>query len=171
MASTKFAFTSQPAAGLAIPIFIAEDEAEEFEQAIHRKIGERARLLFEESGRAPGNDEANWLRAEAEILRSGLQVRESGSWAAIDASLPEASAQGVRILVRPRRVIVRAQLQAEAENDSAERTKSDHEIFLAATLNLEVHPPSAVASFRDGNLKLMIKKSQPDKPLVAAQYS
>ena len=172
MASTKFAFTSRPAAELAIPRFVAEHEAEEFEQTIQGKIGDRARLLFEESGCAPGNDEANWLRAESEILSSGLQVRESGSWVAINASLPEASARGVQILVRPKRVIVRARRRAEAEDLSTEGTKSDQEeILLATSLNIEVQPPSAVASFKDRNLKLMIKKSRPHKFLVAAQHS
>jgi HSP20 family molecular chaperone IbpA len=164
MASPKLAFTSRPRSELATPTFVADHEAEELEQAIHRKIGERARLLFEESGRASGNDEANWFRAESEIVRSELQVRESGSWVAINASIPDASTQGMRILVRPKRVIVRAERKAAAQNYCAESAESDPgEIFLAANLAVEVHPPSAVASFRDHNLQLMIKKRQPDK--------
>jgi HSP20 family molecular chaperone IbpA len=166
MASTKLAFNARPLPGLAIPTFAAESEAEELEQAIHRKIGERARLLFEQSGCAPGNDQANWFRAESEILCSGIQVRESGSWVRVNASLPGASGHGMRILVRPKRVIVRAQRQAAGEEHSAEGAESDQgDIFLAANLTVEVHPPSAVASFRDHNLQLMVKKSQPDKPL------
>jgi HSP20 family molecular chaperone IbpA len=166
MASTKLAFTSRHSADLATPTFVAESEAEELEQTIRRKIGERARLLFEESGRAPGNDEANWFRAESEIVRSGLQARESGSWVAVNAFIPDASAQGMQILVRPKRVIVRAQRQAAGEEHSAEGAKSDQEeIFLAANLTVEVHPASAVASFRDHNLQLMVKKSRPDKLL------
>src|ERR1700756_3473220 len=137
MASTKLAFTSRPFSELLIPSFIPEDQAEELERAIHRKIGERARILFEESGRAPGNDETNWFRAESEILRSGLQVRESGSWVAINASIPDASGHRVQILVRPKRVIVRTQRQG-AEGHSAEGTKSNEdEIFLATNLNVE----------------------------------
>jgi Protein of unknown function (DUF2934) len=165
MASPKFAFASRPLSELATPTFLGEHEAEELEQAIHRKISERARLLFEESGRAPGNDEANWFRAESEILRAGdLQVRESGSWVAVNGSIPDASGRGMQILVRPKRVIVRVERTAAGENRSAEKAKSDQgEIFLAAHLTAEVHPPSAVASFRDHNLQLMIKKRQPGK--------
>jgi len=165
VASTELAFTSRHSAELATPTFVAEFEAEALEQKIHRKIGERARLLFEESGRAPGNDEANWFRAESEILRSP-QVRESGSWVAVTASIPDASERGMQILVRPKRVIVRAQRQTAGEEGSAEGAKSDQgEIFLAANLPVEVHPPSAVASFRDHNLHLMIKKHHPEKLL------
>ena len=167
MASSKLAFSSRHLAELATPTFVAERDAQELEQAIHTKIGERARQLFEESGRAPGNDEANWFRAESEILQSGLQVRESGSWVAINASLPDASAHGMQILVRPKRVIVRAQRQTSGEPGSPESGNSNPgEIFLAANVTVDVHPPSAVASFRDHNLQLMIRKSQPGKLVV-----
>jgi HSP20 family molecular chaperone IbpA len=95
-------------------------------------------------------------------------VRESGSWLALTASLPDASAQGMQILVRPNRVIVRAHRNV-AEDHSAERANLDKEIYLAANLTVEVLPPSAVASFRDQNLQLMIKKSQPSKLLESAE--
>jgi HSP20 family molecular chaperone IbpA len=166
--ATKLVFTSLPTLTSATPTFISGQEADDLEQAIHTKIGERARTLFEESGREPGNDTANWFRAEADILRSDLQVRESGSWLALTASLPDASAQGMQILVRPNRVIVRAHRNV-AEDHSAERANLDKEIYLAANLTVEVLPPSAVASFRDQNLQLMIKKSQPSKLLESAE--
>jgi len=76
--------------------------AEELEQAIYGKIRERAYLLFEQSGREPGNEDANWLRAESEILRSGGEVRVSGSWVTLNVSIPDASEQGLQIAVRPR---------------------------------------------------------------------
>jgi HSP20 family molecular chaperone IbpA len=133
------------------------------EQVIYQKICERAYLLFEQSGRKLGNEETNWLRAESEILRSGLQVRESGSWVALSASIPDASGQDMQIVVRPTRVVVRAQ-ESSDEQDSPERAKQNkREIFLAANLSVEVDPPSAAASFRDHNLHLMIRKRQPDK--------
>ena len=167
MPATKLAFTSLPTLTSATPTFLSGQEADDLEQAIHTKIGERARLVFEESGRTPGNDAANWLRAEAEILRSDLQVRESGSWLALTAALPDASAQGMQILVRPNRVIVRAHRDVAGDH-SAERANLDKEIYLAANLAVDVLPPSAVASFRDDNLQLMIKKSQPGKILGSA---
>ena len=172
MASTKFALSSRPFSELATPTFLSENEADELEHAIHQKIGERARLLYEESGRAPGNDEANWFRAESEILRPGLQVRESGSWVAINASIPEASGQGMQILVRPKRVFVRAQRQASADEHSTEGARSEpEEILLATNLDVEVHPPSAAASFKDRNLQLMIRKSRTSKVFGSPEAS
>jgi len=163
MPATKTPFRSRPAQVSAAPSFIGGREADELEQAICGKIRERAYLLFEESGREPGNEGANWLRAESEIVRSGAQVRESGSWMTLNASIPDASGEGLQIVVRPRRVLVRAR---EASNgpDCSELAKlGGREIFLATNLTAEVDPQSAAASFRDHNLHLMVRKRRAGK--------
>ena|ERR1700687_177352 len=163
MPATKTPFRSRPAHASATPSFVGGREAEELEQAIYGKIRERAYLLFEESGREPGNEGANWLRAESEIVRSGAQVRESGSWMTLNASIPDASGEGLQIVVRPRRVLVRAR---EASNgpDCSELAKlGGREIFLATNLTAEVDPQSAAASFRDHNLHLMVRKRRAGK--------
>lgn len=162
MPATKTPFRSRPAQASATPNFVAGREAEELEQAIYGKIRERAYLLFEESGREPGNEGANWLRAESEIVRSGAQVRDSGSWMTLNASIPDASGEGLQIVVWPRRVLVRAR---EAGNgpDCSELAEGGREIFLAANLAAEVDPQSAAASFRDHNLHLMVRKRRAGK--------
>ncbi len=157
MPATRTAFRSRPTLASTIPNFVSGREAEELEQLIYAKISERAYLLFEQSGREPGNEGANWLRAESEILRSGVEVRESGSWVTLTAIIPDAFAQGLQIVVRPTRVLVRAREACSTKQD-------EREIFLAANLTAEVDPPSAAASFKDHNLHLMVKKRRPDKP-------
>ena len=163
MSTTKAAFSLRPTLASANPSFISGGEAEELEQAIYEKIRERAYLLFEQSGREAGNEEANWSRAESEIVRSGAQVRESGSWVTLTASIPEGSGLGMQIVVRPTRVLVRAMESCNGQD----RTESAHprgrEIFLAANLTTEVDPASAAASFKNHNLHLMVKKRRPDK--------
>jgi HSP20 family molecular chaperone IbpA len=163
MPATKTAFSSRPTLASATPSFLFGRESEELEQTIFEKIRERAYLLFEQSGREPGNEDANWSRAESEILRSGVHVRESGSWVALSFSIPDASGEGMQIAVRPTRVVVRTRV-ASNEREASEGAKQDErEIFLAANLAAEVDPGSAAASFRDHSLHLMIKKSRPDK--------
>jgi hypothetical protein len=162
MPATKTPFRSRPAQASATPSFIGGREAEELEQTIYGKIRERAYLLFEESGREPGNEGANWLRAESEVVRSGAQVRDSGSWMTLNASIPDASGEGLQIVVWPRRVLVRAR---EAGNgpDCSELAESGRQIFLAANLASEVDPQSVAASFRDHNLHLMVRKRRAGK--------
>jgi hypothetical protein len=162
MPAAKTPFSSRPAQASATPSFVGGREAEELEQAICGKIRERAYLLFEESGGEPGNEGANWLRAESEIVRSGAQVRDSGSWMTLNASIPDASGEGLQIVVWPRRVLVRAR---EAGNgpDCSELVEGGREIFLAANLAAEVDPQSAAASFRDHNLHLMVRKRRAGK--------
>ena len=156
MSATKLAFSSLPASTLVTPSFLVDREAEDLEERVANRVRERAQLLFEQSGGMPGNDEANWLQAEAEILRSNMEVRESGTWLSLKASIPDASGQGIQITVRAKRVLVRA-TQINNEQNSKQ---GDEEIFLAANLPVEVDPPSAAASFRNHNLLLMIKKAQ-----------
>ncbi len=137
------------------------------ERALSQKISERARLIFEQSGSTPGNDEANWLQAESEILRPKLEVRESGTWVTLSASILNTSGHGmpiidVQIVVRPTRVIVRAKETHNEQNSSEAEERDQREVFLAANLAVEVDPPSAAASFRDHVLRLMIRKRRPD---------
>jgi HSP20 family molecular chaperone IbpA len=164
MTATKITFSSRPTQSPAFPSFIHGREAEELEQAIYDKIRERAYLLFEQSGRQPGNESANWMRAESEILRSDAQVRESGSWLTLNASIPEACAEGLQIVVRSMRVLVRARKSTNGPDGSEPAQQGGEEIFLAVNLTAEVDPGSATASFRDHNLHLMVRKRRPDKP-------
>ena len=158
MPATKRAFSSRPALISTTPRFLPGPEAEELEQVIHAKIRDRAYALFEESGRAPGNEDANWLRAESEVLRSDLHVRESGSWVALSASLADASGEDIQIAVRPTRVLIRARTERHDSSSPEAGERPDSEIVLAAHLQSDVDPQSASGSFRDKNLLVMIRK-------------
>jgi len=162
MPAPKLAFSSLPPR-LATPNFVVGQEADELEQAVHDKIRETARLLFEQSGGTPGQDEANWLQAESEVLRGNVNVQETGTWISLSASIPDASGQGIAIVVRATRVLVWAM------QDKNEQTTGDKhaEIFLATNLPVEVDPASAVASFRNHNLHLMIKKLRPGNAVAS----
>lgn len=159
MPATKTAFSFEPALASTTPAFIAGQEADAMEQAILARIRERAYRIFEESGRVAGKDTENWARAESEILRTSLQVRESGSWISLSASLPTDFCQGIQIAVKPGRVAVCASRTRHLQSASPQ---DQEEIFLGANLAVQVEPSSAAASFRDGTLRLMIKKRRSD---------
>jgi HSP20 family molecular chaperone IbpA len=163
MSATKTAFSSLPALTATTPTFRVGAAAEELEQRVTERIRERAYSLFEQSGGEPGNDDANWMRAESEILRSDVRLRESGSWLALTAFLPDVSVQDMQIAVRPRRVLMRA-TGAGTKQDFSDRNGSGaSEIFLVANLAVDVDPASAAASFREQTLRLMIRKRRTDK--------
>jgi HSP20 family molecular chaperone IbpA len=143
------------------PTFLSGAGAEELEKALFSRICERAYLVYEQSGCVPGNDDANWARAEAEILRSDIQIRESGSWLALTASLPGASPQEMQIVVRPRRVLMRA--WGARKDLSQQNGQGAGEIFAAGNLTAEVDPSSAAASFKEQTLHLMVRKRRPNK--------
>src|SRR5258706_9139886 len=116
MSAPKLAFGSRPALSSTIPKFLVGPEADAMEQMLFDKISERARLIFEQSGSTPGNDEANWLQAESEILRPGFEVFESATWVTLIASIPDTSGGDTQIVVRPTRVIVRAKETHNEQN-------------------------------------------------------
>src|SRR5438270_5434089 len=157
MSATKFAFTSVPLSALTTPTFLAGQEADDLEQSVGTKVRERAEMLFEQSGRVPGNDEANWLQAESEILRADVEIRESGTWVSVKAPMADCDGRGMQIVVRPKRVLGRAKKTESQPGAPPEPS----ETFFVASLPVEVDPRSGAASFRDHNLLLMIKKVHP----------
>jgi HSP20 family molecular chaperone IbpA len=161
---TKLAFNLSPTLTSATPSFINGRDAEELELAIYERIRERAYQLFEQSGREPGNESANWLRAESEIVRSGVEVRESGSWVTLTASIPDGTGLGMQIVIRPTRVVVRTTDACNGRDSTESAQRSGREIFLAANLDAEVDPASATASFKNHRLHLMVKKRRVGKP-------
>lgn len=163
MPATKTAFSSLPALASTTPTFRIGAAAAELEQRVSERIREHAYSLFEQSGRESGNEDANWIRAESEILRSNVQVRESGSWLALTAFLPDASGQEMQIAVQPRRVVVQATAGDKKQDFSDHNGAAAGEIFLAANLAMDVDPSSAAASFRDQTLRLMVRKRRTDK--------
>ena len=156
MATAKRAYTSKPSMATA-PRFVNKSEADELEHAIRNRIADRAYQLYEASGYAPGRDREHWLQAESEVLRQGLDVRESGSWLSVNGSLPSVAAEDMEIYVDARRIIIRAK-QQPSQTVPASSGISSTEMFLGADLPTEVEPGTATAALKDGKLTIMVKK-------------
>jgi HSP20 family molecular chaperone IbpA len=160
MATSKQALSDK--AGPKTPQIIGEDEKQSFDQAIHKRVSERAYLLYESSGREDGNQDSHWLQAENEVLQRGLEIRESGSWLSVNASLPDVSADDVQVYLEPNRIIVRAEKSQAMQNaESQERGLTAQEVFLMSDLESAVDPSTASAAFKDQRLTLMVKKRYP----------
>jgi HSP20 family molecular chaperone IbpA len=144
------------------PRIVPEHKGESIHQRIRDRIAERAYFLYESSGREEGHDLKHWLHAESQILQHGLDIRESGSWLSVNASLPDVSGGDVEIYLEPTRVIVRAEKTSAPSNTSSQTEGlTQQELFLVEDLNTEIEPNTASASFRDQKLSLMVKKRYP----------
>jgi HSP20 family molecular chaperone IbpA len=158
MASPKTALSNTSKS----PQLIGEDQQQTFQESVRQRISERAFDLYRESGGEHGNDENHWLQAESEILQRGMEVRESGSWLAVNGAIPDISADTIEIVLTPNRVMVRAEKHEAIRNaDSSTEGLKQREIYLVADLNTEVEPSTASAAFKDQKLTVMVKKRYP----------
>ncbi len=131
-------------------------------ELIRRQVTGRAHSIFQESGRQQGNDDANWLKAESEILQYGLETRESGSWFQVNAIIPEAAAEGIQVFLDPHRVVVHSAKSDETRDGQSGKTDIvQPKLFLIADFTPEVDPSTASASFKEQKLTLMVKKRYP----------
>jgi HSP20 family molecular chaperone IbpA len=152
MPSPKPAFAARRAA---TPQLVDKIEGQKIVEALHQRLAERAYALFEESGRQNGNDEKNWSQAKVELLQS-LEMRKSGTWVALTASIPGASPESIQIYVETNRVIVKAEKAANAVCIDSRHEASV--MFFAADFDVEVDPGTATAAFKNETLNLLVKK-------------
>lgn len=172
MATSKPALSSKTTPAIAPKIISEADEREAFDQMLQRHVAERAYRLFEESNAAHGKDQEHWLQAESEILQHGMEIRESGSWLSISASVPDASGGNLDIYLEANRAIVHGQKTSQQQDTSAgTRTFSQQDFFLKSDLSAEIDPSTASAALKDQKLTIMVKKRHPAGPTASGSPS
>ena len=140
---------------------LAEDQNAAFQDKVRQRVAERAYDIYQNSGGQPGNDYEHWIQAENEVLQRGIEVRESGSWLALNASIPDSSADDVEICLTPTSVTVRAEKSEQIKDAANEQGLNQREIFLTHDLNTEIEPSTASATLKDQKLTIMVKKRYP----------
>ena len=152
MASPKSALSGS----VKTPQIVSEDQSAAFQDRVHQRISERAYHIYQNSGGDHGNDFEHWVQAENEVLQRGIEVRESGSWLALNATIPDNSADVVEICLTPSNVVVRTEKDDASGHEAGER-----EIFLTHDLKIEIEPATASATLKDQKLTIMVKKRFP----------
>lgn len=152
------------------PQIVSEDQNAAFQDKVRQRVAERAYDIYQNSGGQPGNEYEHWIQAENEVLQRGIEVRESGSWLAFNASIPDGSADDVEICLTPTSVTVRAEKSEQLKDAGAnEQGLAQREIFLTHDLNIEIEPSTASATLKDQKLTIMVKKRYPlNTPASAA---
>lgn len=141
---------------------VSEDQQAAFQDKVRQRVSQRAHEIYRESDGSHGNDYQHWIQAENEVLQRGLEVRESGSWLALNASIPDSSADSVEVCLTATNVTVRTEKRQSAGNaDSQEQGPASREIFLTHDLNTEIEPSTASATLKDEKLTIMVKKRYP----------
>jgi HSP20 family molecular chaperone IbpA len=144
------------------PQILSEDQHAAFQDKVRQRVSQRAYDIYQNSGSQDGNDYEHWIQAENEVLQRAIEVRESGSWLAFNASIPEGSADDVEICLTPTSVTVRAEKsQAFKTPEGNEQELTEREIFLTHDLTTEIEPSTASATLKDQKLTIMVKKRYP----------
>jgi len=108
---------------------------------LEEAIGRRAYELFEGRGCEQGQDLADWLRAESDVLQPlPVKVSEYRDRLAVEGQLPGFSAEEIEVSVEPRRLIISGRTSLtnkEAENFfSREILAKSTEILTKGTFRL-----------------------------------
>jgi HSP20 family molecular chaperone IbpA len=157
MATPKTALSGSSKA----PQILSEEQHSAFHDRLRQSISERAYDIYQGDGQH-GNDFEHWIQAENEVLQHGLEVRESGSWLALNATIPDGSLDNVEVCLTPNSISVHASKQESTQNAESESfRKSEHEIFLTQDLKVEIEPATASATLKDQKLTIMVKKRYP----------
>ena len=144
------------------PQILGEDQHSAFHDKLRQRVSQRAYDIYRDSGSNDGNDFKNWIQAESEVLQRGLEMRESGSWLAFNASIPDSSADNVEVCLTPNSVTVHAEKSQPIRNaDAHAQGLTQREIFLVQELNTEIEPSTASATLKDQKLTIMVKKRYP----------
>ncbi len=158
MATPKSALTSSSKT----PKILSEDQHPAFQDKLRRSVSQRAYDIYQNSGSQNGNDYEHWIQAENEVVQRGIEVRESGSWLALNASIPDSSADDIEVCLTPTSVTIHAErTQAVKTPSGNEQETTSREIFLTHDLNTEIEPSTASATLKDQKLTIMVKKRYP----------
>ena len=161
--------TTEPAS----PKLITRESQLDKLRGFHEAIARRAYELFETRGCEHGQDLADWLRAESDILQPlPMKVSEYKDRLAVEAELLGFAAEEIEVSVEPRRLIISGRTSLtdkEAENFfSREILAKSTEILAKGTFRLldlpvEIDATNAEAKVTGETLTLVLPKLVVDK--------
>lgn len=143
------------------------DKLRELQEA----VAARAFELFESRGCEHGEELADWLRAESEILQPlSIKVRDYKDRLDVEAEMPAFSAENIKISAEPRRLFIsgRADLiEGEAVENTFSRELLGKEAFHLLDLPVEIDAERAEAIFTSGILMVTLPKLAAGEPSQA----
>lgn len=146
-------------------------------EQIDGMIAQRAYELFEGHGCQHGQDVADWLRAEEEVVHPCRHdLRESAEEIILRAAMPNSySADQLLVSVEPWRLMVSGETEINVGFWDGTKTGTEtrtRRIFRAHDLPAKVNPSTATAVLREGTLEVVMPKADAaKKPAAQAAVS
>jgi HSP20 family molecular chaperone IbpA len=141
------------------PIEIQKEHRQMVDRA-NDAVARRAYALFLAGGASDGQDLANWLQAESEILTRIPDIRESASWYTVNVPLQGFGPEQIQVSVDENSAIIAADKRQNANECSAHDSNSTQEsVFLVANWPSSVDPSTASAYVKNEGLILTVKRS------------
>ena len=139
-----------------------EDLREEIQQ-VQLVIARRAYDLFVERGCKHGRDQADWFRAESELLRPvSVSVSESDDRISVRVNVPGVEESEVKVSIEPRRITILGKKKMSAMESEGRKVEhidwSPDRIFRLIDLATEVMPENSVAELQAGEVKFELRK-------------
>lgn len=127
-------------------------------QKLSAEVARRAYEIFEENGRKVGLDVAHWFQAESELLHPvHIRVAETNEAITVRAEVPGFGVADLDVRLEPRKVVIAGKRQV-TEGKAATFERCSDQILRVVNLSAEVDTTKAVATLRDGVLKLELPK-------------
>jgi HSP20 family molecular chaperone IbpA len=141
-------------------------ELVEEEVNLYDLIASRASYIFDCTGRIPGRDLDNWLKAEAEILHPlHIQVSETPEAITVRADVPGFKEKDLKIDVKPRGVTISGTRETRKESTNGKTIYSEacsDLIYRQVDLPAAVDVEKVKTTVKDGILELELPKAEPD---------
>ena len=149
------------------PVIVEAERMFERLAAITRDTAARAYELFLERSSDLGNHFEDWLRAEAETLRTApAKITETGNTVNVSIAVPGFKPEEIEVSIDGDLLMVSGETKAEAEKDDEKNYYSEwrsNRFIRKLTLPGKVETSHVEAKLMDGVLKLTLIKRADEK--------
>ncbi|MGH9439034.1 MAG: Hsp20 family protein [Terriglobia bacterium] len=127
--------------------------------AVQESISHRAYELFDARGCEGGQELADWLQAEGEILHPlSEEITESHDKVKIRAAVSGFSPEHLKIGIEPRRLIISGKREETVGEGGRNRETSSLRFFSRVDLPVDVDPEKSTASLQGNELTISLPK-------------
>lgn len=137
---------------------------------IYNTIARRAFEIFQDGGSIFGNDMANWLQAESELLHPvHIDITDAGDSLNVRAEVPGFTSKDLEVSVEPECLTITGKREMKKEDQKEGKTVysecSADEILRIIDLPAPVDTAKVTATLKDGVLELAMPTAAPPKKI------